>query len=107
MSTSEHVLSIASAAKLKKHKCNYASRLPIVKNIQYLETIFNKFTGFSRIITRTQEEALIVQNRMPGAIYVLPPGRIRVKLTQELPNTSGDYMHTGGWMIIHKYLYNN
>ena len=38
------------------------------------ETLFTNFDGFSRIITKTNEAALIIQNKSPAALYVLPPG---------------------------------
>lgn len=44
---------------------------------------------------------MVVQNRTPGALYVLPPGPLKIKLTQEVPGISGDFLHTGGWLIVH------
>ncbi len=44
----------------------------------------------------------MIQNRTPGAMYVLPPGPLKIKLTQDVPNVSGEYLHTGGWLIVHK-----
>lgn len=63
------------------------------------------FSDFTRIITKTQSSALIVQNRTPPALHILPPGFIKVKLNQDNKETSGDYLHTGGWMIVHAYLF--
>ena len=68
------------------------------------ETVFADFSGFTRIITKSQDSTLVVQNRTPGALYVLPPGPLKIKLNQEQADTTGDYLHTGGWMIVHTYL---
>eukprot|EP01017_Pseudomicrothorax_dubius_P029018 TRINITY_DN3495_c0_g4_i1.p1 TRINITY_DN3495_c0_g4~~TRINITY_DN3495_c0_g4_i1.p1 ORF type:complete len:105 (+),score=20.70 TRINITY_DN3495_c0_g4_i1:54-368(+) len=64
-------------------------------------TFFDKFDGFQRLITKSNEAALIVSNRSPPGLYVLPPGFLRVKLTTEVKGTSGDYLHLGGWLTIH------
>lgn len=66
-------------------------------------TVLSDFSAFTRIITKSQDSALIIQNRTPGAMYVLPPGPLKIKFNTEQPDTTGDYLHTGGWMIIHKY----
>ena len=55
---------------------------PIPYVVAYVETILSEFTGFSRIITKSQESTVVVQNRTPGALYMLPPGPLKVKLTQ-------------------------
>jgi hypothetical protein len=54
-----------------------------------IETFFQDFTGFTRIITKSQDSTVVIQNRTPGALYVLPPGPLKIKLTSNLPNTSG------------------
>lgn len=41
--------------------------------------------AFSRIVTRTNEATLVIQNQTPPATYVLPPGRLQVCIfTQKL-----------------------
>lgn len=67
----------------------------------YLETLLSNFDGFHRVITKTPDGALIIQNRSPPALHILPPGAIRVRLTRDVAGVSGDFMHTGGWVIIH------
>ena len=37
-------------------------------------TLFDKFDGFSRIVAKTNEAALVVSNKSPASLYVLPPG---------------------------------
>jgi hypothetical protein len=64
-------------------------------------TILKNFDGFSRILTKSNEAALIIQNKTPPACYVLPPGHLRVKFTNDQKNTSGDYLHLGGWLTVH------
>ena len=61
----------------------------------------HKFDGFSRIITKTNEAALIIQNKAPSSLYVLPPGHIKIKLLNEQKGVSGDYLHLGGWVVVH------
>jgi hypothetical protein len=50
--------------------------------LTYIETITENFTGFSRIITKTQESTLVIQNRTPPALHILPPGYLKLKLSQ-------------------------
>jgi len=40
---------------------------------------------------------------MPPALHVLPPGSIRLKLTGDTKGVADEYIHTGGWAIIHRY----
>ena len=88
----------------KKKQMELTLRTPYRNFALNSETIFSDFSGFSRIITKSQDSTLVIQNRTPGALYVLPPGPLRIKLNQEQADTSGDYLHTGGWMIIHTYI---
>jgi len=64
------------------------------------KTLLSNFTDFQRVITKTTEAYLVVQNRMPAAVHVLPPGSLKIRMEKENPNFSGDLMHTGGWLII-------
>ena len=65
------------------------------------KTVLKDFDGFSRIITKSNEAALVVQNKAPPALYVLPPGYLRIKFNQDVKTTSGDYLHLGGWLTVH------
>lgn len=38
------------------------------------KTYFENFDGFSRVIAKTNEAALVIQNKSPASLYVLPPG---------------------------------
>ncbi|EGR34765.1 hypothetical protein IMG5_002370 [Ichthyophthirius multifiliis] len=78
----------------KKAKMELTLRTP------YREVLVN-FDGFSRIQAKTNEAALCVQNKTPASLYVLPPGPLKIKLTQDVKDVSGDYLHSGGWLIIH------
>ncbi len=82
-----------SAPGVKKQKMELTLRTPY-------ETLFKNFDGFSRIITKTNEAALVLQNKAPPAIYILPPGPLKVKLNAEVKGTSGDYLHLGGWVCV-------
>ena len=64
------------------------------------KTILESFADFQRVVTRTAEAYLIVQNRMPPAVHVLPPGFLKVRMDKERADITGDYMHLGGWLII-------
>ncbi len=91
---------------VKKKQMELTLRTPYRNCYSYPETFFSDFTGFSRIITKSQDSTVVIQNRTPGALYVLPPGPLKIKLTQNLPNTTGEYLHTGGWLIVHRYCLN-
>jgi len=64
-------------------------------------TLLKNFDGFSRILAKTNEAALVIQNKTPPACYVLPPGHLRVKFVTDQKHTSGDYLHLGGWATVH------
>jgi len=66
----------------KKAKMELTLRTPY-------KTYFEKFEGFSRIIAKTNEAALVVQNRSPAAMYVLPPGYNLLKEKPEGETHSG------------------
>ena len=78
----------------KKMKMELTIRTPY-------KTIVSEFADFQRVVTKTSEAYLVVQNRMPPAVHVLPPGFLRVKMEKEMPDFTGELMHTGGWLVIH------
>jgi hypothetical protein len=78
----------------KKQKMELTIRTPY-------RTLFENFDGFSRVITKTNEAALIIQNRSPPSLHILPPGLMKVKLTTEAKGAGGEFMHLGGWVVIH------
>jgi hypothetical protein len=59
------------------------------------------FSGFSRLITKDLSSVVVIQNRSPPALHVLPPGSIRLKLNGDVKGVSDEYIHTGGWAVIH------
>ena len=77
----------------KKMKMELTIRTPY-------KTIVSNFADFQRVVTKTSEAYLIVQNRMPPAAHVLPPGSLKVRMEKENPDFSGEFMHTGGWLVI-------
>jgi hypothetical protein len=81
----------------KKQKMELTLRTPY-------KTYFENFDGFSRILTKTNEAALIIQNRSPPSLYVLPPGVIKIKLTQDTKGVPSELMHIGGWAIVHRLI---
>lgn len=64
-------------------------------------TIVANFDGFSRVTARTNEAVLSIQNKSPAATYVLPPGLLKIKFTEQRTDTSGEIFHCGGWAVIH------
>lgn len=77
----------------KKMKMELTIRTPY-------KTIVSDFADFQRVLTKTTEAVLVVQNRMPPAVHILPPGPLKVRMDKENPNFSGDLLHTGGWLMI-------
>jgi hypothetical protein len=67
----------------------------------YPETIVQDFAGFSKIITKDLNSVVVIQNRSPAALHVLPPGFIKLKLNGDVKGVAEEYIHTGGWAIIH------
>lgn len=65
------------------------------------KTFIDSFDGFSKIVGRTSEGALVIQSKQPAAAYVLLPGSLKVHLTEELKGSSGEYIHAGGFAVIH------
>ena len=78
----------------KKPKMELTIRTPY-------KTVITSLSDFIRVVTRTSESYLIVQNRMPPAAHVLPPGFLKVRMEKEIEGFSGDLMHLGGWLVIH------
>ena len=64
-------------------------------------TIVENFDGFSRVTAKTNEAVLSIQNRSPAATYVLPPGMLKIKFTEQRTDTSGEIFHCGGWATVH------
>ena len=43
------------------------------------KVICNKLVDFTRIITRTNEAVLVISNKMPAALHILPPGNLIIR----------------------------
>ena len=74
-------------------------------------TFFNNHSGFQRLYVNTIKGLMAIQNRTPPVIYLLPAGEIKLthltkgegnKLEQ---NASGEFMHSGGYVVVHEYTY--
>ena len=79
---------------MKKPKMEVNIRTPY-------KTFVENFSGFSRIVTRTSEATIVVQNKMPPSIHMLPPGTLKLKSETEIKGFSGELIHMGGWLVIH------
>lgn len=66
-------------------------------------TIVQDFSGFSKIITKDLSSVVVIQNKTPAAVHVLPPGFLKLKLNGDVKDVADEYIHTGGWAIIHEY----
>ena len=78
----------------KKPKMELTIRTPY-------KVLVKDFTDFSRLLTKTQESVLVVQNRTPAAMHILPPGYLKVRTNTQTENFTGDLMHLGGWLVVH------
>ena len=65
------------------------------------KTFMKNFEGFSRIVGQTTEGALVIQSKQPPAAYILLPGTLKVQLVEERKDTTGEYVHSGGFAVIH------
>ena len=65
------------------------------------KTYMKNFEGFSKVIANTNEGALVVQSKMPAAAYVLEPGVLKVHLTEDSQDSTGEFVHAGGFAVIH------
>ena len=97
--------SLVRSAWFSNPSCSFANvnrkpKMELTLRTPY-KTILKDFDGFQRIITKSNEAALVVQNKAPPALYVLPPGHLKIRFTQDVKSTSGDYLHLGGWMTVH------
>ena len=80
-------------AVAKKSKMQLTIRTPY-------KTIVENLADFKRVITKTNEGVLNIQDKTPAAVHVLPPGLLRVKLEKDVSDFSGDLLHTGGFVVI-------
>ncbi len=86
---------------LQKHSSNVVKkpRMELTIRTPY-KTYLKSFAGFQNLLTKTTTSVLLVQNRMPPALHLLPPGRIQVKTLEKVEGFEGTLMHTGGWLVI-------
>lgn len=97
----------ASAFQQRRNSWNSPSALLTVRQERELGTIVQDFSGFSKIITKDLSSVVVIQNRSPAALHVLPPGFLKLRLNGETKNVADEYIHTGGWAVIHTYLSKN
>ena len=78
---------------LKKPRMELTVRTPY-------KTLFNKYTDFRMIVSKTSDASISVMNRMPPALHMLTPGYLSVKPETDSPSFVGEFVHFGGWMVI-------
>lgn len=79
---------------VKKSKMELTIRTPY-------KVLVKDFSDFSRLITKTNESVLVVQNKTPAAMHILPPGYLKVRTNSTTDDFTGDLMHLGGWLVVH------
>ena len=79
---------------VKKPKMELTVRTPY-------KALFNNFTDFKRVVTKTNEAYLSISNRMPPAVHILPPGKLSVRPETDKKDFKGEFVHTGGWLVVH------
>lgn len=82
------------AAKMKYPSMELTIRTPYW-------VVCERVTDFIRVVAKTDEGVLIVNNKMPPAMHILPPGPLIIRLSNSTNEFSGDFIHSGGWLIIH------
>jgi F0F1-type ATP synthase epsilon subunit len=71
-------------------------------------TIFRNFIGFQRVYVNTIKGQMAISNRTPPVIYLLPAGEIKVTgMSRSDGNlsdatSSGEFVHSGGYAIVHE-----
>ena len=87
------IITRLSSNIVKKQRMELTIRTPY-------QTIIESFSGFQNLSAKTTDSVLLVQNRMPPALHLLPPGKLTVKVLENVEGFSGNIMHTGGWLVI-------
>ncbi len=72
------------------------------------KTFFKDFNGFQRIFINSIKGTIAITNRTYPTMYMLPAGEIKVtgvsrgtgNMTDA--NSSGEFIHSGGWCLIHE-----
>ena len=69
-------------------------------------TMFNNFSGFTRVYAGTTKGQISIGNRTIPRVYLLPPGLFKVAGMTEgegkvTKSESGEFLHTGGWLFVH------
>lgn len=52
--------------------------------LYHIGTIVQDFSGFSKLITKDLSSVIVLQNRSPSALHILPPGFIKLKLNGDV-----------------------
>ena len=78
---------------MKKPKMELTIRTPY-------KTLFNKYTDFRSITTKTSDAHIVIMNKMPPALHMLVPGLISIKPETDNKSFVGEFAHFGGWMVI-------
>ena len=85
----------------KLAKCELTLRTPY-------RSIYENWSGFSRCYVRTTKGMMCLAGKMTPRVYLLPPGEINVvgivsgQDGDHSRNTSGNFVHTGGWLFYHE-----
>lgn len=73
---------------VKKKQLELTLRTPYRTIWNNSGTIVQDFTGFSRIVTKDLSSVVVIQNKMPPAVHVLPPGFLKLKLNGDVKDVA-------------------
>jgi hypothetical protein len=86
-----------------------APKLELTMRSPY-RTFFKNFPGFTRVYINTLKGQLAISNRTYPTMYLLPAGEIkligmsRTEGNYSDPSSTGEFVHSGGWAIVHEYV---
>jgi hypothetical protein len=99
--------------KLFNYSKKYFSVLPKAPKMELTmrtpyKTFFKNFLGFQRLYINSLKGQRVISNRTYPTMYLLPAGEIKVigmsRTDGNFSNSSssGEFVHSGGWCIVHE-----
>ena len=69
-------------------------------------TFYNKFNGFQRIYVGTLNGQMVISNRTPPTVYLLPAGELKLMQVSKgqgnnVEDSNGEFIHSGGYVAVH------
>jgi hypothetical protein len=72
------------------------------------KTFFKNFIGFQRLYINSLKGQRVISNRTYPTMYLLPAGEIKLigmlrgEGNQSDVTSTGEFVHSGGWCIVHE-----